>query len=113
MSNQVAFPVIRVEGVEVTCYGVSPSGRQALIGRRVPMEERHLFGGTGGGWSKVGLKDDKGRPKMVLKMTLIPFCKVHRVAWLNEAGCPECGETPDHLTPGPSPKGEGGKDVTA
>jgi len=90
MSSQANFPTIQFDGIEVTCYGVSPNRRHALIGRRVAMEERHLYGGTGGGRSKASLVDEKGQPKKILRMQLVSFCNIHRVAWEGEAGCPEC-----------------------
>ena len=96
MSNgqKQTFPTIRFNGGEVSCYGVSSSGQKALIGRKVPMEERHLYCGTAGGWSKVSIKNEKGQPKQVVRMEMVPFCKQHQVAWLNGAGCPECGDNP-------------------
>ncbi len=92
MINHQVFPLIRFNGGEVTCYGISPGGHLALIGRRVPMEERHLYNGVLGGMSKASLRDEKGQPKQVLRLELVPFCYRHQVAWLEGPGCPKCGQ---------------------
>lgn len=71
-------------------FGMSPNRRRALITLRVPMEEKHLEGGSGGGRSKIGLVDDKGNPKVVLVGRMASFCERHMTAWLDDQGCPEC-----------------------
>jgi hypothetical protein len=76
---------------QVVLLGQMHQGR-ALICERAPMEERHLNGGAGGGYSRVSLNDDHGRPKMVTRCRIVKFCGLHQVVWDGDAGCPQCGQ---------------------
>lgn len=93
-SFEGSFPTVRLFGngatpAQVMMFGTSRDGSRALVCMRVPMEERHLDGGTGGGRSKVSLVDEKGQPKLVLSGRMVDYCAKHKAAWLS-GGCPEC-----------------------
>ena len=79
------------EAQTTTIYGLTRQG-EALIAERVLMTERHLHGGSGGGMSKARLKDERGQPKMVLRLRLVHFCRAHQVAYEN-GSCPECADS--------------------
>lgn len=87
-------PLLLPTGERVTAlvYGqlVGEPG-SVLAAYRVPMEEIHLYGGTGGGRSQVSLLEN-GKPKTVGRVRTAKYCPTHKGLYLVTSGCPMCAK---------------------
>ncbi len=88
-------PLLLPGGERITAlvYGqlVGETG-SVLAAYRIPMEEAHLYGGVGGGWSRMPLAEN-GRQKTVSRVRAAKYCPTHNGLYLADSGCPLCNHT--------------------